>query len=42
MVWNNNLLFFLIHSGDNSTALETNMDNSTKISSFTLAIKTPI
>ena len=42
MVWNKNLSFFLIYSGDDSVALETNMNNKNKIYLFNLAIKIPI
>ena len=38
MVWNKNLSLFLIHSGDDSAALEANMNNNNKIYLFTLAI----
>ena len=31
MVWNKNLSLFLIHSGDDSAALEANMNNENKI-----------
>ena len=30
MIWNKNLSLFLIHSGDDSAALEANMNNDNK------------
>ena len=38
----NNLSFFLIHSGDDSAALESDMNNNNKIYLITLAILIPI